>query len=59
MPTPYFGVWIDAPGATTMLSVLATTGAALPGHPTVMVERFGGVGVDAAGTIFVQFCESQ
>jgi hypothetical protein len=36
------------------LSILATTAAALPGHPSIMVERFGAVGVDEAGAIFVQ-----
>lgn len=35
-------------------SVIATTGAPLPGHPSVMVQRFGGVGVDATGTIYMQ-----
>lgn len=35
-------------------TVIATTGEPLPGHPLMMVQRFGGVGVDAAGTIFVQ-----
>lgn len=36
------------------LEVIARSGTMLRGHPGVMVHGFGGVGVDAAGTVYFQ-----